>query len=148
VTLDSLPGREFAAVYKEHSTQPDPKTLTYQVTLSIPRPPELNLLPGMSATVKVDFAQIVRNPDTRILVPVEAVFSPDNGPATAKQVWVVSAVEGGMTVTARPVEVGQLTRNGIEVLRGLTPGEQIVAVGGAELEQGQAVRPWVRERGL
>ena len=148
VSLDSLPGREFEAVYKEHSTQPDPKTLTYQVTLSIPRPPELNLLPGMSATVKVDFAQLVRNPETRILIPVEAVFSPDNGPATAKQVWVVNAVEGGMTVTARPVEVGQLTRDGIEVLSGLTPGEQVVAVGGAELTEGQAVRPWVRERGL
>ena len=42
----------------------------------------------------------------------------------------------------------QLSRNSIEVLSGIEPGEQIVAVGGAELEEGQAVRPWVRERGL
>lgn len=148
VILDSLPGREFEAVYKEHSTQPDPKTLTYQVTLSMPRPEELTLLPGMSATVRVDFAQLSRIPDNRLLVPVEAVFSADAGPASAKQVWVAREQDGALRLSARQVEVGQLTRNGIEVLSGLEPGEQIVAVGGAELEEGQAVRPWVRERGL
>jgi RND family efflux transporter MFP subunit len=148
VVLDSLPDREFEAVYKEHSTQPDPRTLTYQVTLSIPRPAELNLLPGMSATVKIDFAKISRNPDNRLLLPVEAVFSPDNAAAEVKQVWVAREQDGALRLTARQVEVGQLTRNGIEVLSGIEPGEQIVAVGGAELEEGQAVRPWVRERGL
>jgi len=148
VILDSLPDREFEAVYKEHSTQPDPKTLTYQVTLSMPRPEELNLLPGMSATVKIDFAKISRNPDNRLLVPVEAVFSPDSVAAEVKQVWVAREQDGTLRLTARQVEVGQLTRNGIEVLSGIEPGEQIVAVGGAELEEGQAVRPWVRERGL
>ena len=148
VILNSLPDREFEAVYKEHSTQPDPKTLTYQVTLSMPRPEELNLLPGMSATVKIDFAKISRNPDNRLLVPVEAVFSPDSVAAEVKQVWVAREQDGTLRLTARQVEVGQLTRNGIEVLSGIEPGEQIVAVGGAELEEGQAVRPWVRERGL
>ncbi len=148
VILDSLPGREFEAVYKEHTTQPDPRTLTYQVTLSMPRPEELTLLPGMSATVKVDFAQIARTPDTRLLVPVEAVFSADTGPASAKQVWVAREQDGALRLSARPIEVGKLTHNGIEVLSGLEPGEQIVAVGGSELEEGQAVRPWVRERGL
>jgi RND family efflux transporter MFP subunit len=148
VTLDSLPGREFEAVYKEHSTQPDPRTLSYEVTLSMPRPQELNLLPGMSATVKVDFAQLSRTPDNRLLVPVEAVFSADSGPASAKQVWVVREQDDALHLSARAVEVGQLSRDSIEVLSGLEPGEQIVAVGGAELEEGQTVRPWVRERGL
>jgi RND family efflux transporter MFP subunit len=148
VTLDSLPGREFEAVYKEHSTQPDPRTLTYEVTLSMPRPQELNLLPGMSATVKVDFAQLSRTPDNRLLVPVEAVFSADSGPASAKQVWVVREQDDALHLSARAVEVGQLSRDSIEVLSGLEPGEQIVAVGGAELEEDQTVRPWVRERGL
>ncbi|HUE91569.1 efflux RND transporter periplasmic adaptor subunit [Pseudomonas sp.] len=148
VILDSLPDREFEAVYKEHSTQPDPRTLTYQVTLSMPRPEELTLLPGMSATVRVDFAQLSRTPDTRLLVPVEAVFSADTGPASAKQVWVAREQDGALRLSARQIEVGKLTHSGIEVLSGLEPGEQIVAVGGAELEEGQAVRPWVRERGL
>lgn len=148
VLLDSLPGREFEAVYKEHSTQPDPKTLTYQVTLSMPRPEGLNLLPGMSATVKIDFAKISRVPDNRLLVPVEAVFSPDSAAAEFKQVWVAHEQDGTLRLSGRQVEVGQLTRNGIEVLSGIEPGEQIVAVGGAELVEGQAVRPWVRERGL
>ncbi len=148
VILDSLPGREFEAVYKEHSTQPDPKTLTYQVTLSMPRPEGLNLLPGMSATVKVDLAQVSRDLGSRLLVPVEAVFSPDDSGPEVKQVWVAREQDGVLRLTARQVEVGQLSRNSIEVLSGIEPGEQIVAVGGAELEEGQAVRPWVRERGL
>lgn len=147
VILDSLPGREFEAVYKEHSTQPDPKTLTYQVTLSMPRPEGLNLLPGMSATVKVDLAQVSRDLGSRLLVPVEAVFSPDDSGPEVKQVWVAREQDGVLRLTARQVEVGQLSRNSIEVLSGIEPGEQIVAVGGAELEEGQAVRPWVRERG-
>jgi multidrug efflux pump subunit AcrA (membrane-fusion protein) len=114
----------------------------------MPRPQELNLLPGMSATVKLDFAQLSRTPDNRLLVPVEAVFSADSGPASAKQVWVVREQDDALHLSARAVEVGQLSRDSIEVLSGLEPGEQIVAVGGAELEEGQTVRPWVRERGL
>ena len=66
----------------------------------------------------------------------------------AHQQWVAREQDGVLRLTARQVEVGQLSRNSIEVLSGIEPGEQIVAVGGAELEEGQAVRPWVRERGL
>ncbi|MFN3579799.1 MAG: efflux RND transporter periplasmic adaptor subunit [Pseudomonas sp.] len=150
VRLESLPGTQLEAVYKEHSSQPDPKTLTYQVTLSMPSPEGLVLLPGMTASVQVDFAQIslIGDLGMRVLVPVEAVFSPDSADAGIRQVWVLEEHEEGLKVQARDVIVGQLTHNGIEVMTGLKAGERIVAAGGGELIEGQSVRVWERERGL
>ena len=150
VRLENLPGVELEARYKEHSSQPDPKTLTYQVTLSMQPPEGLVLLPGMSASVQVDFAKIslIDELAMRVLVPVEAVFSPDSADASVRQVWVIEEQGNELQVTARDVTVGQLTHNGIEVLTGLTTGDRIVAAGGGELTEGQPVRIWERERGL
>lgn len=148
VRLDTLAGRILPAVYKEHSSQPDPRTLTYQVVLSMPLPEELVLLPGMSATVLVDFAGISRDAGRAIRVPVEAVFSPDSQSSAVQKVWVLHEEDEALRVSARQVQVGQLGQDGIEVLSGLQPGERIVAVGGSELSEGQRVRLWERERGL
>ncbi|MGB3595915.1 MAG: efflux RND transporter periplasmic adaptor subunit [Pseudomonas neustonica] len=148
VRLDNLNGELVQAVYKEHASQPDPKTLTYDVTLSMPMPEGIVLLPGMSATVIIDFALLSRNGNIPIIVPVEAVFSPDTRDSSQQQVWVTEETDEGLQVVAREVEVGQLTHDGIEVTSGLEAGERVVAAGGAELQAGQRVRPWVRERGL
>jgi membrane-associated protease RseP (regulator of RpoE activity) len=98
--------------------------------------------------VLIDFAGLTRRNQMPMVVPVEAVFSPDSQSSDARQVWVVSDQDGGLIVSARSVTVGQLTHDGIEVLSGLEAGEQIVAAGGNELSEGQQVRRWVRERGL
>lgn len=148
VRMENFQGLEFPAVYKEHASQPDPQTLTYQVTLTIEPPEELVLLPGMSATVLVDFARLRQTQAGGVLVPVEAVFAPDSGSASDRQVWVVTEVDGQSRVQARRVEVGRLTRSGIEILSGLEPGEVIVVAGVGELAEGKAVRAWERERGL
>lgn len=148
VRMQNLPDLDLEAHYKEHASQPDPKTLTYQVTLSVQPPQGLILLPGMSAKVIIDFAQLRHGGDRAVIVPVEAVFSPDTSGADQRQVWVVTQDQDGLLVSARDVQVGQLTRNGIEILGGLQPGERIVAVGGAELSEGRRVRAWERERGL
>ena len=148
VRLENLPGTPIEAAYKEYASQPDPSTLAYDVTLSMPIPEGVVLLPGMSATVIVDFAGITRHTQIPMVVPVEAVFSPDSQSSEARQVWVISEQDGELHVSARSVTVGELTHDGIEVLSGLEAGEQIVAAGGNELSEGQQVRRWVRERGL
>ncbi|UJJ33066.1 efflux RND transporter periplasmic adaptor subunit [Halopseudomonas maritima] len=148
VRLENLQNTLIDAVYKEYASQPDPSTLAYDVTLSMPIPEGMVLLPGMSATVIIDFARITRNTRVPMVVPVEAVFSPDSQGSDARQVWVINEQDGGLRVSARSVIVGQLTNDGIEVLSGLEAGEQIVAAGGNELSEGQPVRPWIRERGL
>lgn len=148
VRLARVPGREFPAQYKEHSTRPDPATLSYTVTLTLQRPQDVTLLPGMSATVEVDFAQLGRDARTVLYVPVEAVFSADDGAPGQSQVWVVKGQGDNLHVERRTVELGQPGATGIQVLAGLEPGERIVAAGTAELREGQRVRPWQRERGL
>ncbi|BAN51302.1 efflux RND transporter periplasmic adaptor subunit [Metapseudomonas resinovorans] len=148
VRLSSLPGREFPATFKEKATLPDPSTLAYWVTYTIPRPADLNLLPGMSANVTIDFAEFINEQAQFLVVPSEAVFTPDTSESDQPQVWVVVEKDGKLTLEGRKVEVGQLTEEGVQVRSGLQPGERIVAVGGTDLQAGQQVRPWVRERGL
>lgn len=148
VRMENLPDLDLDARYKEHASQPDPKTLTYQVTLSVQPPEGLILLPGMSAKVIIDFAKLRHSAPVAVTVPVEAVFSPDTSDADQRRVWIVSEGEEGLQVSARDVKVGELTRNGIQILEGLKPGDQIVAVGSAELSEGRRVRAWERERGL
>jgi RND family efflux transporter MFP subunit len=50
-TFDYLPGREFDVVPKEFATEADPTTQTYAVTLVMPAPTDVSILPGMTATV-------------------------------------------------------------------------------------------------
>ncbi|MCY1304417.1 efflux transporter, RND family, MFP subunit [compost metagenome] len=76
------------------------------------------------------------------------MFTPDTSELDQPQVWVVVEKDGKLTLEGRKVEVGQLTEEGLQVRSGLQPGERIVAVGGTDLQAGQQVRPWVRERGL
>lgn len=149
VQLNNLPGREFSAHYKEHTATTTSDSLTYQVTLSMPRPLDLPMLSGMSGSVRINLGNIAGTTQTtNIVVPVEAVFNPDNTPRNQPHVWVVIESNGKLFVQSRQVETGQLTANGIQILAGLTDGERIVAVGTRELSQNQEVRAWVRERGL
>lgn len=149
VTLNALPGREFTARYKEHTTTTTAGSLTYQVTLTLPRPTDLPPLSGMSGSVTAHLGKL--NGEARaanIIVPVEAVFNPDNTARDQPHVWVIKEREEKLFVESRQVETGQLTANGIQIVSGLADGERIVAAGTRELRPDQEVRAWVRERGL
>ena len=58
--FESLPQVQFPLQIKEVATSADPKTQTFEVTMSMPRPEQLNLLPGMTTMVTVDFASQCR----------------------------------------------------------------------------------------
>ena len=147
VEFEALPGQRFRAAYEEHTAQADPATGSFTITLTMPRPPSLNVLPGMSASVHADMSHII-SPDNRIvMVPPQAVFQSAQQPTgtSQAQVWIVSP---DMTISARTVEVGQLSTAGIEVITGLQPGETILAAGVHQAHAGMRIRPWVKERGL
>ncbi|MCJ8169658.1 efflux RND transporter periplasmic adaptor subunit [Atopomonas sediminilitoris] len=149
VRLDSADGAIIDSVVKEFSTIPDPKTLSYQVTVSFEKPTNFTALPGMSATVIVDFSKLYGDTFIPQVVPVEAVFSPDQDNAKKQVVWIAQADEQGtLRVTQREVKVGQITGKGLQILEGLQAGDQVVTAGGRELRDNAAVKPWVRERGL
>ena len=74
---------------------------------------------------------------TVIHVPLVAVGEDQNG----RFVFVVEdAGDGSATVRRRPVEVGELTDQGLRILSGLESGEQVVTAGVRRLNDGMAVR--------
>ena len=72
--------------------------------------------------------------DTAKWVPISAVVADSELDA---RVWVLDAET--MTVHSRPVEIGRMSGNRIEVRGGLEGGEEIVAVGAPYLAEGMKV---------
>ena len=147
VEFEALPDMQFLASYKEHNASADNATGSFTVTLTLARPANLNLLPGMSATVSVDMNQLISQRNRSVFIPVKSVFQSEQQTegSNRAQVWIVNP---DMTLSARDIEVGQVNHNGIEVLSGLQAGEQILAAGVHQAQAGMRVRPWVQERGL
>jgi len=147
VEFEALPDMQFLASYKEHNASADNATGSFTVTLSLARPANLNLLPGMSATVAVDVNQLMSQRNHSVFIPVKSVYQSAQQTEGTNQarVWVVNP---DMTLSARDITIGQVNHNGIEVLSGLQSGEQILAAGVHEAKAGMRVRPWVQERGL
>lgn len=149
VRINALPDREFTAVYKEHSGSSDSNTLTWQVILTMPRPDDFPAVGGVSGTVTVNLTNLPAGVGTQALVvPVEAVFNPDNSPRNEPHVWVVKGEGDALHLEDRKVSVGQVSTEGVVITRGLHAGERVVAAGVGELHANQPVRIWTRERGL
>ena len=139
--FDSAPGREFDLSVVEVAAQADPRTQTYLVTLGMPQPEGVNVLPGMTATVLRVSDQLDA---TDLTVPAEAVFSDPDG---TSNVWIIDRSDS--TVSKRKVEIGDLTGSGlINVVSGLEPGETIAVAAVTQLREGMQVRPVEEVRGL
>jgi RND family efflux transporter MFP subunit len=121
---------EFFLVIKEVATKADAKTQTFKITFTMPAPDKFVVLPGMTTTVVVDFSRIM---DQQLVtwVPVRAVQA-DSG--LAPRVWVLD--RDSMTVSSREVEIGRMAGNRIEIMRGLSAGDEIIAVGAPYLAEG------------
>ena len=149
VKINSMPDREFSAVYKEHTGSSDSNTLTWQVILTLPRPDDFPVVGGVSGTVTINLANLPAGAgQNALVVPVEAVFNPDNSPRNEPHVWVVQGDGDKLQLEDRKVSVGQVTAQGVIVTEGLKAGERVVAAGVGELHAKPPVRIWTRERGL
>lgn len=142
VAFDAAPEQRFLAHLKEWDSQADPATNTYEVVFTLPKPGELNILPGMTATVIVDLNKVLQRVLGGVVVPSTAVFSRADG---GSYVWRVS---DDMTVEAVAVTPGNMTNSGLLISQGLSAGDRVVAAGVQQLQAQQEVREWKRERGL
>lgn len=133
VSFEALPGRRFPVTVKELETRADPQTNTYRVVLSLPRPEEGNILPGMSANFVPNEEVVEIRP--AYFLPVEALQATPDG---ASFVWVLDPVHA--TVQRRPVLIGGLSGRSMQVLEGLSQGDRVVTAGAAHLAQGEKVR--------
>jgi RND family efflux transporter MFP subunit len=133
----TAPGNQFELQLKEYATRADTATQTYQAVLQMPQPEDLNIFPGMTATVTLSLGSSAA-PDSSILIPAIAVVAKPDG---SSFVWEVDAKD--MTVHQRDVKVGPITGSeNIRILEGLKGGEKIAVAGVLKLQEGMKVRLW------
>ncbi len=133
-TFEGKPDRPFPLTLREVSTRADPKTQTFEVTFNMPAPTDFIVLPGMTATVTVDFASRKPGQEPSHWLPVNAVVADSE---LGARVWVLDPQS--MTVNSHDVEIGGMQGDRIEILSGLEGGEEIVAVGASYLAEGMRV---------
>jgi RND family efflux transporter MFP subunit len=134
VSLDALPGRTFPAKFKEFEAEADAVTQTFTAIVTIARPKGLNILPGMTAELRLvrPCSQDKRRP--RFLVPIEAVAADESGRG---YVWKID--RSRMTVARAPVKVGGPTGKCIAIVDGVRSGDTVVVAGVHLLRPGMRV---------
>ncbi len=131
-------GHEYPVRLKEFSAEADPLTQTYRGVVTMPSPDDVNLLPGMTATIRIVPKENARPATTAFEVPLDAV--PVDG-LGQYYVWLVKdSGEGNLAVTRQNVTVGPLSGDNILITDGLNEGDRIALAGVTVLREGQAVR--------
>ena len=137
VIVTALPDRSFPAQITEFNTTADPVTRTFRVTLRFDPPDDVNIKPGMTATVRIHIKpeqQLVAG-QSSVSIPASAAITDETGEAF---VWLVDP--GSMTVKRNPVQLGHLSGSRVFVSSGLRSGQQIAISGVHQLRDGMLVR--------
>ena len=137
VLLDAAPEREIEAVFREADLVADTTSQTYEVTFTFAAPEDLLVLPGMNATVVLDTEGLTGRAAAALGVPLGAVQSDGDG----QFVWRFDADSGRVSRQAVQIQPG--IGETVQIIAGLSPGDQIVGAGGAYLSEGVEVIPWV-----
>ena len=118
----------------------DTATQTYLAVLQMSQPEDLNIFPGMTATVTLALGSSAA-PESSILIPAIAVVAKPDG---SSFVWEVDPKD--MTVHQRDVQVGAiLGSENIQIKDGLKGGETIAVAGVLKLQEGMKVRLWEKQ---
>jgi RND family efflux transporter MFP subunit len=107
---------------------------TYQITLGMAPPEGQTILPGSSVTV---YATLNGGAEV-IVIPASAVSTSNDGSPNVMVFTPTGADEG--TVARRSVTVEPTSRGDVRVTDGLERGEEIVASGTSQLDDGDRVR--------
>ncbi len=108
----------------------DPNTRSFYIEIRVPASRDLR--PNQLTMVKIqDYAA-----DNAVTIPVNTLQNDDKG----KYVMVAVEENGRKIARKRPVEVGELYENNLEVKSGLTEGEMLVTEGFQGLYEGQQLR--------
>ncbi|WP_298835759.1 efflux RND transporter periplasmic adaptor subunit [uncultured Roseobacter sp.] len=133
VLLEARPGQAIPSELVEFSTQADLGTQTYRARVGITVPEGAQVLPGMVGTVIVSTDEEV---SALIRIPFSAVGTETDA---STFVWIVD--ENDQSVAARPVTLGDVEGDEVDVVDGLSPGETIVTAGVSYLREGAVIRP-------
>ncbi len=131
-------GREYDATVKEFTTEPNPTTGTFTVTLSLPVPEEEYILDGMPVEVSTKDKNVGLELKAGINVPIEAIFNADGDELGRenKFVWVLNEDD---TVVRKQIRTGKASKSSIQVLEGLSLDSKVVVAGLSRLRDGMKV---------
>jgi multidrug efflux pump subunit AcrA (membrane-fusion protein) len=133
--FDAFPGREFLGQVTKIGSEASQTTRTYPVTVEVGQPDDVQILPGMAASVRGLPETNGTEASNDLIVPAGVVFTAEVGQDA--YVWVL---DNGQKATRRAVKTGKLTPAGITITGGLKPGEWVVASGVHSLRENQQVR--------
>ncbi len=111
------------AVSNENSTG-------YVVEIELQSPPA-EVRVGMAAQAVLSLA----GGEERLLVPLIAVMSDSDD----KFVWIAEPEQNHYRIVRQAVQIGELDNDGIEILQGIEPGQQVVVAGMSRLSEGMNV---------
>ncbi len=136
VRLDD--GSTHEAKVKEYTTEPDPESGAYLVTLTMPMPEDKFILDGMAVEVTADQHDLNISNQFGMVIPIEAVFNQDGDDIDRnhKYVWLV---DENNKVKKQKVITTKATSTGLKVVDGVSTGDQIVIKGGSRLSDGMEV---------
>ncbi|MBI5772845.1 MAG: efflux RND transporter periplasmic adaptor subunit [Verrucomicrobia bacterium] len=126
VAVEGLPGKNFEGKVSRHSFALDDASKTMLVEADLPNP-QLELRPGMYATVKVG----VEKHTDALLIPAEALVM--------EKVNAFAFIAAGGKAKKTAIKIGFNDGAKVEVLGGLTGGEAVILVGKLALADGAAV---------
>ncbi len=135
ISFSSIPNRQFNGVISEISISSAFGSAGFPVVITIVET-DPALRSGLAANVTFQFDSAAAF-GAGVVIPVAAVINDPDG--TFVFVAVPSGSEGEATVTRRPVDVGELSQFGIEIVDGLDIGDFVITAGVSVIREGQRV---------
>jgi membrane fusion protein (multidrug efflux system) len=129
VASQAFPGRSLEGAIDVISPVVDVTTRAANIVAKVANPEEL-LRPGMSADVTV----VLTQRPSALVIPSEAIFAQGDK-------LFVDVIKPDSSVVATPVELGIRMPEKVEVVAGLTEGQQVVRTGHQKLFPGAKVMP-------
>jgi RND family efflux transporter MFP subunit len=135
ILLTSFPDKRFKARFKEAAATADAVTRTFEITLGFQAPSNISILPGMTARLVITGS--MQKEGSTVMIPAKALLSDDNNQPT---VWLIDASSNA--VKRHTVEIGEMSGENIEIIKGLKTGDIIAGSGGHQLREGMIVRKY------
>ncbi len=136
--IDGAVNKEFEIEYVEYSTEPDPVSQTYAVVYAMDAPKDVNITPGVRATVTLKGSD--ESLPEVLGVPVSALLT---GTDDSMSVWVYD--EKTERIHSQKVTVGPMIEGWVAVLSGLEKGQKVVSAGVTQMKEGLLVRPYNKQ---
>ncbi|MCX7552838.1 efflux RND transporter periplasmic adaptor subunit [Marinicella sp. S1101] len=136
-STQAYPDREFIGEIAHIDSRINPNTRSVQVRAIVPNDDDL-LKPGQLMRIK-----LLTQPRQSLLIPEEAVTSA----GTTQTVFVVDHTNGKSIVRQTPIKPGNRYNGKIEVLSGISAGDEVIIHGTLRIQNGSAVEVIAQKKG-